>query len=208
MHGQVRRGSVGVRIEPLPPGEPARLGIPGGVSITAVAPGTPASGAGLQPGDIILTAGQTPVRLPGHLQSAVESVPAGGTLTLTVLRDGQHLSIEVRPTPNESAVAPVATPAEPSPPAAAAPPSADAVRNPTRFPGLGLRLSEPTAELARQHGIDPVPQGLFVRGIEPGGPADQAGLEIGMVITDAGGRAVRSLGDFRAALRAGRPTAT
>ncbi len=42
--------------------------------------------------------------------------------------------------------------------------------------------------------------GLFVRGVEPGGPADQAGLEIGMVITDAGGRAIHSLADFRAAL--------
>ena len=41
-------------------------------------------------------------------------------------------------------------------------------------------------------------------GVEPDGPADRGGLEIGMVITDAANRKVASLADFREAL-ANRP---
>ena len=79
-----------------------------------------------------------------------------------------------------------------------------AVRTPTRFPELGLRLSEPSPALVRRFRLDREPRGLFVTGVEPDGPADRGGLEIGMVITDAAGRKVASLVDFREAL-ANRP---
>jgi S1-C subfamily serine protease len=43
---------------------------------------------------------------------------------------------------------------------------------------------------------------VVVLGVRPDGPADQGGLEIGMVITDLAGRRVDSLADARAALEA------
>jgi S1-C subfamily serine protease len=198
-HGRVRRGSIGVRIEPLEPAEAGRLGVAGGLRIEAVALESPAAQAGLRLGDVILAVGNVEVRRAGQLQAAIETAPAGEPATLTILRDGERRAVEVRPTPSDGAAVQAIPPREPTP-APPVPAPADVVRNPTRFPALGLRLSEATPGIARQYGFEVVPEGLFVRGIEPGGPADQAGLEIGMVITDAGGRVVRSLADFRTAL--------
>ena len=39
-----------------------------------------------------------------------------------------------------------------------------------------------------------------MRGLEPGGPADRAGIEIGMLVTDVAGKRVESLADAREVL--------
>jgi serine protease Do len=96
-------------------------------------------------------------------------------------------------------------PANPNDPPPAPPePLETAVRTPTRFPELGLRLSEPSPALIRRFRLDREPRGLFVTGVEPDGPADRGGLEIGMVITDAAGQKVTNLAEFREAM-ANRP---
>jgi serine protease Do len=94
------------------------------------------------------------------------------------------------------------TPADPD--LAPISPQETAARTPTRFPELGLRLSEPSSALVRKFRLDREPRGLFVTGVEPDGPADRGGLEVGMVITDTAGRKVASLTEFREAL-ANRP---
>ena len=83
-------------------------------------------------------------------------------------------------------------------------PQETVARSPTRFPDLGLRLSEPTPALVRRFKFDREPQGLIVMGVEPDGAADRGGVEIGMVITDAANRKVATLTEFREAL-ANRP---
>jgi serine protease Do len=83
-------------------------------------------------------------------------------------------------------------------------PQETVARSPSRFPELGLRLSEPTPTLIRRFRFDREPRGLIVMGVEPDSPADRGGLEIGMVITDAANRKVTSLPEFREAL-ANRP---
>lgn len=83
-------------------------------------------------------------------------------------------------------------------------PQETAARAPTRFPELGLRLSEPTSAVVRRFRFDREPKGLVVVGVEPDSPADRGGLEIGMVITDAANRKVSSLPEFREAV-ANRP---
>ena len=79
-------------------------------------------------------------------------------------------------------------------------PQETVARSPTRFPDLGLRLSEPTAALIRRFRFDREPAGLIVTGVEPDSPADRGGLEVGMVVTDAANRKVTSLPEFREAL--------
>ncbi len=56
-------------------------------------------------------------------------------------------------------------------------------------PWLGLRLQAIDAETARSLGLDR-PQGVVAASVYPGGPADQAGVRAGDVITAADGAAV------------------
>ncbi len=105
------------------------------------------------------------------------------------------------PTPAPATVEPPLTP----PPGVAPPPAPSAVgetaaRSPSRFPELGLRLSEPTPALIRRFGFDREPSGLIVTGVEPDGLADRGGLEVGMVVTDVAGRKAASVDDFREAV--------
>ena len=196
--GVVRRSSLGVRIGRLDPEDGVRLKAPGAVPITAVGAGGPASSATIRPGDLVVEVGGVRVEGPGSLQALVEVAPPGQPLAVSLIRDGRRVELAVVPVVSSDQSSPAAL----LPPGAARPAFEQGeVRSPSRFVELGLRLSEPSAELARRHGYAEVPKGLFVRGVEPDGPADRGGLEIGMVLTDAAGKKVDTLAAFREALK-------
>jgi len=67
-------------------------------------------------------------------------------------------------------------------------------------PYLGVYLSDLTQETARKFG-SPVDSGALVEQVEPGGPADNAGVRRGDVVTAAGKEEVQSSGDLISALR-------
>jgi S1-C subfamily serine protease len=78
-----------------------------GVMITGVTPGSAADKAGLQParvdrfrriilGDVIVAAGGKPVRNPNDLFRVFDSHEVGDTLTLTILRGGRKVDVEVQ----------------------------------------------------------------------------------------------------------------
>lgn len=80
----------------------AQLGV-NGVIVADVVPGSPAARAGLAGidpstgaiGDIIVEADDTPVRRLSDLTEKLESAGLGGSVQLTVLRDGRRSTIEV-----------------------------------------------------------------------------------------------------------------
>ena len=63
-----------------------------------------------------------------------------------------------------------------------------------------MRFSDLTPETASKFG-SPVDSGALVEKVEPGGPADEAGIQRGDVVTAAGSEDVRSSGDLISALR-------
>jgi serine protease Do len=196
--GQVKRASIGVLIGRLDPRRAEQIGRRGAVPITGVAPLSPAAEADLRPGDVILAIGETEVQGVGMLQSFMESASLGEALSLKVFRDGKTLSIAVRPVAQAADAQP---PAGPGPLQEALPtPNALGDDEPVRFPALGMNLGEPTVEMARRFGSDDRAKGLIVLGLEPGGPADRSGIEVGMLVTDVGGSRVESLDDLREAL--------
>jgi serine protease Do len=67
-------------------------------------------------------------------------------------------------------------------------------------PYLGVYLSDLTQETAKRFG-SPVDSGALVEKVEPGGPADAAGIRRGDVVIAAGSEEVRSSGDLISALR-------
>lgn len=62
-----------------------------------------------------------------------------------------------------------------------------------RHPTLGLQVAGISNEMAAQNNVSP---GLFVQGVEAGGPAELAGIRPGDVVTEIDGRPVRSPDDL------------
>jgi S1-C subfamily serine protease len=71
-------------------------------------------------------------------------------------------------------------------------------------PYLGVYLSDLTQETARRFG-SPVDSGALVEKVEPGSPADVAGIQRGDVVIAVGSEDVRSSGDLISALRNHQP---
>jgi len=68
-------------------------------------------------------------------------------------------------------------------------------------PRLGLALAPPRAARRMRAAVGlPEREGLLVRGVEPGSPAEQAGLQQGDLLVSAGGRALRGYDDLFDAL--------
>ena len=94
--GRVRRAFVGISVVAADPETVDRLG-QGATVVTRVLPESPASDAGLLPGDLLLKVGPTVVAAPGPLQAIIEVAPVGMPLTLSIERGGKRREIKVVP---------------------------------------------------------------------------------------------------------------
>ena len=90
--GRVRRGSLGVTIQPVTPEIAANLRLQEvrGALVNSVAPGSPAERAGLRRGDVITAFNGAPVADGNALRNAVAGSQPGTEVSLTVNRDGRE----------------------------------------------------------------------------------------------------------------------
>jgi len=95
--GRVRRAFVGINVRRADPSVLDRLDLPGATVVTGVAAESPASDAGLRPGDLLLKVDGRPVPGPGALQATIEVAPVGRPLALTIERDGKPREVKVVP---------------------------------------------------------------------------------------------------------------
>ena len=72
-----------------------RYGVPAGSEVLAILDGSCAQTAGLQVGDIITAVGDTTVSSSDALKSAIKDCKAGDSVTFTVYRSGETLTINV-----------------------------------------------------------------------------------------------------------------
>lgn len=185
--GTVQRGWLGVNIQPLDPELAATFGHDArtGVLVAGVVEGTPASDAGLRPGDIILDIDGTRTDTPAGLARRIADFAPDTEVTIEFLRDGDALSrvarLGIRP-------------GEDGRPVATAPVAEIG-------PRLGLELA-PLDDATREEASLNTRDGLFVRGVLADGPAAVAGIEPGDAILQIDGTSVTSLDSFRAALKA------
>ena len=68
-----------------------------GALVQRVLEGSPAEEAGLRRGDLVVAAGEDPVRDPSALLQRVEQAEVGQPLALTVIRGKRELSLSIRP---------------------------------------------------------------------------------------------------------------
>jgi serine protease Do len=172
--GHVTRGWLGVSIQKLTPELAESLGVHEiqGALVAGVTPGSPAAKAGFKTGDLITTYDGKKLEEHGGLPSLVAATPVGATVPVEVLRDGASKTLQVT-------VAKLAD---------------DEVRE-SAAPGKsrwGLALRELTPEERAERGVEEG-QGVLVTAVEPGSPADDAGLHGGDIVLQANRKPVGSV---------------
>lgn len=187
--GQVRRGQLGVEIQPLTEELATGFGLKDGrgVLIGDVSPNSPAARAGLRAGDIIRAVNGDEVRDPNQLRNKISSLNPGTEVTVTVIRDRQEQQVKVRLGEYQQTAARDGGDGEFS------------EEEPSGQGKLGIAVQPVTSEEARQLGLRGVGGGLLIRQVDPNGPAAEAGLTAGDVIIEANRQPVRSLADLQKA---------
>jgi Do/DeqQ family serine protease len=186
--GKVRRGQLGVGIQPLTPEIAASMSIPNvkGILINSVTPGSPAERAGLKVGDVITAVEGQKVSDSNALRNRIASAGPGAEVNLTIYRDGREQQQRIR-------LAELNVGRQ-----------GDEGGAPGRGQGTGAKLGisvEPlTAQAAQQLRLN-ITEGLLVRDVDPGGAAADAGIAEGDVIVQVNRQAVKSPADLASAIR-------
>ncbi|HEY4734518.1 MAG TPA: trypsin-like peptidase domain-containing protein [Gemmatimonadaceae bacterium] len=163
-NGRVRVPALGIGIDDVSPEDAAVAGVKDirGVLVRNFpSDDTPAKQAGLQPGDVIITADGQPVDRVSTLQRIVRNHNPGETIEIEAMRYGQRKTFRVRlmeaKTDQE-----VASEVSPNPAASGG----------TLHPALGISVAPVSAEIAAQARVSTPVRGVMVSDVTPGGPAD------------------------------------
>jgi len=181
--GKVTRGYLGVGIQDLTTDLANSFGLDetDGVLVSSVAPGTPAEGAGLKTGDVIVTFDGTAVSDTSQLRNLVARTPVGRQVTIEVMRDkkSRELTVKIGELPDRILA------------------SADHSK---LINQLGFIVQDLTEELAYQLGYEGQ-EGVIIADVDPGSDAARVGLSRGMLIRQVNRETVRNTAEFMQALK-------
>lgn len=180
-HGKMPRPWLGMAMQPLTPELRRQFKTGAGVVVNNVVRGDPAAEAGMRPGDVIVTVGDTPVRTPHDVQFAILNYHPGDRIPMQVNRQGKMVRLEVvaRQKNGDDERTVTAAPAAEKPGAAGQP-----LR---RLHRVGL-------------GLEDTRGGVMVVAVRPGSLAAQAQLRRGDRILEINQQPVRSAAEVDAAL--------
>ncbi len=182
--GKVRRGYLGVGIQPITDDIATSLGLPlnRGEIVSRIEPGYPAARAGIQQGDVILRVNGQTVTPDTTLSYIVANLPIGTRVPVDLIRDGKPLSVTVQigERPSEEQLAGELGGGSDDG-SGAATPDANAGQKAARA-SLGLSLQALTPETARQLGIPATTRGVVVGVVDPSSDAASSGIQRGDVI--------------------------
>ncbi len=164
-NGKVRVPALGIGIDDVSPEDAAVAGVKDirGVLVRNFPrDDTPAKLAGLQPGDVIITADGQPVDRVSTLQRIVRNHNPGETIEIEAMRYGQRKTFRVKlmDATADQEVAGVSAPV-------AAPVGG------VLHPALGISVAPVSAEIAAQARLTTPVHGVLVSDVIPGGPADE-----------------------------------
>jgi S1-C subfamily serine protease len=193
-----------------------------GVVLGRIAPDSPASKSGLRENDVVTEINGQQVEGAMQFRRMIREIPAGRNVQLTVWRDGRTQKISVtlgraeelrrnmnRVTPGMPGAFAFRMPELPEmpdlPQVAEIPemPSVD-WDGPVVFAGpprLGIDAEDLAGQLGSFFGA-PDGEGILVRSVNSGSPAEKAGIKAGDVITSLNGERIRSVGNLRQKLAA------
>ena len=176
-YGKVNHGYMGIGITDVTPENSKFFDVKKaeGALVTQVEPNSPGSKAGLKTGDVITGIDGQTVNDAGELQVQVGQKRPGTTINLEVMREGKSMKIPVtleamggRSTEDESATSEHGK------------------------PRWGLGLEDLTSDVRGQLQAPKDIKGAIVGNVQPGSPADNAGLQRGDVILEVNRHPVQS----------------
>ncbi|HEX8354152.1 MAG TPA: DegQ family serine endoprotease [Pyrinomonadaceae bacterium] len=190
--GRVRRGQLGVFVQQVTEDIAQSLGLKEakGVIVGSVQRGSAAERAGLRQGDVITGFNGAAVNDANELRNLVAATQPGADATVDILRDGREQQVKV--TLGELAAS--AEPGREDDGGGGGGEQSDGGK-------LGVTVAPLTPELAARLRLPEDRQGLVVTGVEPGGPAAEAGVQQGDLIEQANRQPVRSIEELRAAIQ-------
>lgn len=178
-YGEIRRGMLGVRITDLTPDvvEALDLAVTAGAVVSSVEPGSPAEGAGIEAGDIIVAVDDDIIESASDLRNTIGLTRAGEEVSIGLVRENRRLDLDVR--------------------------IGDAPAVAGDDTGTGSTSALEGAQLSnipRNHESYGQVEGVLVTAVEQGSRAFRSGLQDGDIITAVNRRPVTSLAEFQAVL--------
>ncbi|MBC7505830.1 MAG: Do family serine endopeptidase [Sandarakinorhabdus sp.] len=181
--GNVKRGYLGIGIQPLTTDIAAGLGLPKdrGEIIASVEPSGPAARAGLKQGDVVVRINNSDVTYDNTLSYIVANTPVGTSVPIELIREGERkmLNATIAMRPAESIVQARAgiTSDDDEAPADAKDAGTEAAKA-----SLGITLQPLTSALRQSMRIPDTVKGVVIAGINAGSDAASEGLQRGDVI--------------------------
>ena len=181
--GKVSRGWLGVGIQDITAELAKAFGVKNtkGSLITKVMSPSPAETAGLKKGDIVVRVNQKKVKDSSQLRNYIAEAGAWADVTLEVIREGNLKIFKV--TLDELKSASTSTPLKTE-----------------SLLVLGILVQDLSPDVIKRLGYDPG-TGVVISEVKSGSPADQAGLQAGMVIAEVNRHPVRDEKEFQNALK-------
>jgi serine protease Do len=178
-HGKVEHAKLGVAVQEVNQSLAESFGLdrPEGALVANVEKGSPADKAGLQPGDVIRSAGGKPIVSSGDLPAIVALAQPGQHLRMEVWRKGQRVQLTADLARSSDKVASAATP------------------NKAEGGKLGLALRQLDPQERQEAGVR---AGVVVEDVA--GPAEAAGVQPGDIVLAVNGTPVASVDQVKSAV--------
>ena len=186
--GHVTRGYAGVETQPIAPAMARALKLPSadGALVAGVQPDSPAAKAGIEAGDVIRSINGKAVKNPHELAMMVGSDKPGDKVNVEVFHDGaiRTVAFTLAEIPGDQK-------------------TADAGNAADGRGKVGLALAPLSPELRGELDLPKGTKGVVVRAVQPGSPAQDAGIRPGDVIVGVGSQSVASPEEAVKAIRSG-----
>jgi serine protease Do len=196
---KIKRGYLGVGIQPLDEGIADSLGIEKnhGELIARVEPGEAADKAGIKQGDVVVKVNGRDVTPDQTLSYLVANQAVGSRVPIEVIRDGrrQTLTAVLGERPSEEKIASLGG-------GQGLDPEDEKTSQSATRESLGLALQTLTPDISRQLGINASVRGVVIGAVDPSSDAAAKGLQRGDVIISVNYKAASSPADIAAAANA------